>query len=423
MEYLPRTVDDELDELLSALPAVAVEGPKGVGKTVTALQRCRSVVALDEPFTREVFTADPGALRRAEPPVLIDEWQRYPPVWDAVRREVDRDRSPGRFLLTGSATPPPDAAIHSGAGRIVTVRLRPLTLQERGVHPAPVSLGALVAGGRSDVRADCRLGLPDYVEEVMASGLPGLRGLHGRARGQSLDSYLDRVVDRDFAEQGLAIRQPATLRRWMQAYAAATATTARHQSILDAATPGESDKPARSTVTAYRDILRRLWLLDPVPGWTPMRNELTRLQQAPKHHLADPALAARLLGVTSSTLLSGQGRTLRPGNDSLIGALFESLATLCVRVAAQAAHAQTYHLRTRDGDHEVDLVVEREDRKVLAVEVKLSGDVGDRDVRHLLWLRSRLGADFLDGVVLTSGPYAYRRRDGILVLPLGLLGA
>lgn len=169
-------------------------------------------------------------------------------------------------------------------------------------------------------------------------------------------------------------------------------------------------------------MLTQLWLLDPVPGWAPTANPFTRLQQAPKHHLADPALAARLLGASESTLLSGAGTVLGVRDGTLLGHLFESPATLSVRVAAQAAEARTAHLRTRDGDHEIDLVVVRDDGRVIAIEVKLAATVTDRDVRHLTWLRRHLGEELLDAVVLTTRPAAYRRRDGIAVVPFALLG-
>lgn len=173
----------------------------------------------------------------------------------------------------------------------------------------------------------------------------------------------------------------------------------------------------------YRDVLTRLWLVEPVPGWLPVRGAFGRLGQAPKHHLADPALAARLLGVDAAGLRAGDdapGEQLRDG--PLLGALFESLITLNVRVYAQPAEARVHHLRTRNGDHEIDLIVERADRRVVALEVKLGQTVDDVAVRHLLWLRGRLGDDLLDAVVITTGREAYRRRDGIAVIPAELLG-
>ena len=420
--YQPRVVDQELDELLGGLPAISLEGPKGVGKTATAQRRANTVFAMDDPAQRQLMRADPARLDRAMPPTLIDEWQREPAVWDLIRRSVDRDPTAARFLLTGSATPT-DAPTHSGAGRIVQLRMRPMSLAERGAAEPSVSLGDLLTGRRAEVRGGSPLRLPDYAEEIVRSGFPAIRTLPDRARRAQLDGYLARIVEHDFPEQGYPVRRPATLRAWLAAYAGATSTTSSYSAILDAATPGDHDKPAKTTTIAYRDVLTQLWLLDPVPGWSTSRSAFTRLASAPKHHLADPALAARLLGIDVAALLSDAPASAgqhRPG--PMVGALFESLVALSVRVYAQAAEATVHHMRSRNGDREVDLIVQRADQRVVAFEVKLARDVDDTDVAHLNWLRFQLGDDLLDAAIITTGPEAYRRADGIAVIPAALLG-
>lgn len=411
--YLPRVIDGELDELLQGAAAIAVEGPKGVGKTVTAKRRAAQVLELDDPMHAALLEADPERLARGPHPVLLDEWQRFPRSWDLVRRSVDADPRPGRVLLTGSAVPV-GVPIHSGAGRILTLRMRPLSLAERRLVPPTVGLRALLAGDHPNVSGSSRLAMTDYAEEIVASGFPAIRTTTGRVRRGLLDGYLQRVVARDFADQGRSVRQPEALLAWLRAYAAASASSASYQSLIDAAHPGEVERPARSTVVAYRTVLEQLWIVDPQPAWLPTRNPLTRLGQAPKHHLADPALAARLLGVDGEALLGPRVE--------LLGPLFESLVTLSVRVYAQPAEARVLHLRTRNGDREVDVIVERGDGRVLAMEVKLSPVVRDADVRHLLWLRERLGDRLLDAVVVTTGREAYRRTDGVAVVPAVLLG-
>jgi predicted AAA+ superfamily ATPase len=268
------------------------------------------------------------------------------------------------------------------------------------------------------------LGLPDYVEEIVASGFPAIRRTSPRVRRALLDGYLERIVQRDFPEQGYVVRRPEALLAWMRACAAATATTTSYNRKLDAATPGEADKPARGTTEAYRTVLSNLWILDPLPAWLPTRNMLQRLAQAPKHQLADPALAARLLGVGADALLQGEEAgpvLLRDGG--LLGRLFESLVTLSVRVYAQASEAHVYHLRTRNGDREIDLIIERDDGRVIAIEVKFSPVVTDDDVKHLHWLHEQIGDDLLDAIIITTGKDAYRRQDGIGVIPAAGLGA
>lgn len=423
MDYLRRIVDDELDQLLPGIAAIAIEGAKAVGKTATAVRRAATIHRLDDPAQREVIEADASRLVAGDRPILIDEWQRLPESWDLVRRAVDADTSGGQFLLTGSATPVV-APTHSGAGRIVTVRMRPMTLAERGTGVPSVSLAELLTGSHPPIFGTSDVTLERYATEIVASGFPGLRHLSDRQLRAQLDGYVGRIVEHDFVEMGgYVVRNPQALRRWLAAYAAATSTSATHEAIRDAATGEHGEKPSRTTTQPYHDVLQRLWIVEPVPAWLPTRNQIARLAAPPKHQLVDPALAARLLGVGVDALLEGRSAgPPAPRDGTLLGQLFESLVTLGVRTYAQAAEASVRHLRTHRGEHEVDLIVERDDGRVLALEVKLKGAIVDRDVRHLLWLRDRIGDDLLDAVIVTTGSEAYRRKDGIAVVPAALLG-
>ncbi|PUB23915.1 hypothetical protein C8K30_11054 [Promicromonospora sp. AC04] len=337
-----------------------------------------------------------------------------------VRRAVDDGHGP--YILTGSATP--RARVHSGAGRIVRLRMRPMGLDERGVTEPTVSFAELVDDGVATVEGRSDFNLNDYAEEVVRSGFPGMRQLSGRRLVQALDGYLARVVEHDFAELGHVVRRPEALRSWLTAFAAATASTASYETILNAATPGIAEKPTRQATIAYRDTLARLWILDQLPAWVGSRNHLASLTQAPKHYLADPALAARLLGVGAKALVAEpQAQKFIARDGTLLGSLFEHLVALTIRVHAEASGMRVLHLRTKGGEHEVDLIVERDDGRVLAIEVKLGPIPSDRDVRHLRWLREKLDDDLVDAVVITTGPLAYRRpQDGIAVVPLALLG-
>lgn len=333
-----------------------------------------------------------------------------------MRRGVDRGAPPGRFLLTGSATPVAGIDTHSGAGRILSVRMRPMALHEREGFEPVVGLGDLLEARAGDLGGTTPVVAHDYYRAIESSGLPGLQGMPERYARAQLDGYLQRVIDRDLPDRGVVVRRPETLRRWLTADAAASSTPTTHERILQGAAARGGNPPAKTTGIAYRDHLTQLWLLDPVPGWSPSRSALARLQQAPKHQLAYPALAARLLHVSAASMTDGTG-------EHMAGPLFESLATLSVRVAAQAAGARVGHLRTRNGDHEVDLVVEGSDGRVLGIEVKLAAAVTDADVCHLLWLRDRLPEDVVDLMVLTTGARAHRRNDGVAVVPLSVLGA
>jgi len=407
---------------MAGLPAISIEGAKGTGKTATARRLVANWIALDREGTRQIIAAEPETILTYPAPLLIDEWQFVPAVWDTVRRAVDEDRSPGRFLLAGSALPPRQARIHSGAGRIVKLMMRPMTLVERQAYAPQVSLGQLLTGDRAAVSGRCPLKLGDYAEEIVASGFPGIRQDAPTYRADTLASYLDEAVDRDIPELGEDVRRPRTMKAWLAAYAAASATTTTYNKILDSATAGDPDKPARNTVIGYRELLQRIWILDPLDAWIPVFSPLKRLAQAPKHHLVDPALAAILLGASVDSLLRADGPHDSRPEGTLLAALFESLVAQSVRVFAQSARGKVFHLRTQGGEHEIDLIVERPDHKVLAIEVKLSTAPGPADSRHLTWLEGQIGDNLLDKVLVTTGEYAFRQQDGTAVVPLGLLG-
>lgn len=422
-EYLPRTVDALLDEFMPHLSAIALDGAKGVGKTATAANRASITFSLDSPAAREAVLALPGVLENpallaehfsGNGAVLLDEWQHLPEVWNSVRHAVDAGARPGQFLLAGSATPIDAAGTHTGAGRIVSFRMRPMGFHERAREQPTVSLQQLLVGdGTSPIAGTTPLTAADYADEITRSGFPGIRDLPPRIRRVQLDSYVARIIDRELPEAGFAPRNPHQLRRWLEAYAAATATTTAYANLLDATTSGDAYQPAKVTTISYREQLTRIWMLDSVPGWSPSNSPLKRLTTSPKHFLADPALATTLLGVEAPQLLA-------PGG--MMGQLFEALAALTVQVLAQACDARVYHLRTQSGTHEVDIIIEGPDRRIVAVEVKTAAVATDAHAAHLNWLAAQWPDRVADRVILNTGRHAYRRPDGVAVVPLALLG-
>jgi len=255
--YRRRVVDSELDELLSGAAAVSLEGAKGVGKSATAAERVDAEFRLESPAVRNLVEADPDRLLDGRR-VLLDEWQHLPFTWDLVRRAGDAGATPGQFLLTGSMSLA-DPGRHSGAGRILRQRMRPLALAERGHEPS-VSLSDLLSGQLPPIDGETQADLHLCAAEIVAPGFPGNRDLPPRIRHAQLDSYIERVVDRDLAELGSRIRNPSALKRWMSAYGAATATTTTYAKIAAAANPGIRESginpPARRwrpTGTHWRD--------------------------------------------------------------------------------------------------------------------------------------------------------------------------
>ena len=422
MAYRRRAVDDELDELLGGIPAILLDGAKGVGKTSTGKRRAKTVIRLDVPSQLQIAQADPDGILDHESPILIDEWQRYAPIWDAVKRNVDDEDKDGVFILTGSAYVP-DATVHSGALRIHELRMRPMTLSERGVVNPSVSLSSLIDGEKEIKGNASHFGLSEYVKEIAASGFPGIRKMSAKLQSAELGSYLTNIVNRDFVEAGHKVRKPAVLLAWLRAYAAATATNMSYEKIRGMSISGDETPPTKVTALTHIEVLKMLRILDEVPAWLPGFNFLAELSQAPKRHLVDPALAVRALGLNAKMLLKGEEGEVRfEGKGDLLGRLFESLVTLSLRTFAQSLGATISHLRTVEGAREVDLILETEAGKIIGIEVKLSPTVKDDDVKHLLWLRENAKTEVIDLIVITTGDTAFRRADGVAVIPLALLG-
>lgn len=419
MHYKRRKIDDVLDECLKYFPALAIEGPKGVGKTETAVRRAAQVLRLDDPaaasFAEALFANESSAT--ANGTIVLDEWQYLPELWNKVRRAVDDGATPGSFILTGSAAPSDAERLHSGAGRIDSVRMRPFTFGERSTTQPLLNIADLLDGQTPDLApGQSSVTLAEYATALCSSGFPGIFELPAKLRTRRLDGYIERIVSKEFAELGVKVRKPPLVLAWLRAYAAATSTTASYGELLDAATPGEGNKPSRKSSQHYRDLLEQLMIVEPLPAWLPVGQTLSTLAKAPKHHLCDPGLAARLLNLDEQRLLDGS-----PQSSSYFAALFESLTVLTARVAAENLSAKVYHLRTYRGDREIDIIVEGTDGTVVAIEVKLSAVIRDDDVKHLRWLQENHPRP-VTGIVVHAGSQYYRRPDGIYVLPLAALG-
>ena len=423
---IPRLLEPHLRELLSGLSALSIEGARGVGKTWLARRLGTTFVPVDDPDERaQLLRLGNRFPQMITPPVVLDEWQLLPELWDRVRRQVDEDPSPGRFILTGSSSPA-QAPTHTGAGRIATGRLRPLSLVERGLDTPTVSLSTLLASQQdAPIEGTATAVLNTYVEEILRSGFPGIRSLPLVARQAQLDSYLDLTVRHDLSDGSQ--RRTRSLKDWMRAYAASVSTCTTLDSINRSLTARQGIQPAATTARTYRDTLASMWMIDPVQGWMPTENELARATAADKHQMCDPALAARLLGIGTAHLL-GVGHPIvrtpigQPRRTRMLGFLFESLVTQSVQVYADLCQADVRHLRTKGGRQEIDLIVEGPDGRVVAIEVKTAAAPRPGDTRHLLWLRERLGDRLADAVVITTGRDAYRDTDSIAVVPASLLG-
>ncbi|MGI8593096.1 MAG: ATP-binding protein [Solirubrobacteraceae bacterium] len=405
-DYTPRMMDGRLSRLFEELPALLITGPRATGKTTTARRHARSVVRLDRAAEAGAFRADPDAALSAQPePALLDEWQAVPEVLGAVKRAVDDDSRPGRFLLTGSVRGDIEAETWPGTGRLVRLAMYGLTVREVLGRPADETFleklvrGGLDAFGLPPVTPDLR----GYVELALRGGYPdAVLRLSGDARRVWLDGYLEQLLTRD-AEVLDGPRDPARLRRYFRALALSTAGLAEHKTLYDAAAIN------RKTAVAYDRLLTNLFVLDFVPAWT--SNRLLRLVHAPKRYLVDPSLAAAALRLDSAAVLRDQ---------DLLGRIIDTFVVAQLRPECELASSKPFlhHLREKEGRREIDLLAELAPADIVAIEIKATAAPDLGDARHLVWLRDVLGERFLAGALLHTGPRPFRLADRVLALPI-----
>ncbi len=407
-EYRTRLVDIWLGELLSQFPALMLVGPRATGKTTTARRWSKSVVRLDRVAEATAFESDPDAALRGLPePVLLDEWQAVPGVLGAVKREVDEDSRPGRFLLAGSVQAPLERAMWPGTGRVVRVPMYPMAIREQLGRVNEMTFFDRIEQGE-DLRVPADP--PDllgYVELALRGGFPdaALRDRPSSAPAW-LRSYVDDLLSRDLAALGGERRSTEGLRRYFEAYTLASATVTEAKTIYDAA--GVS----KVTAVAYEELLEKLMVAEAMPAWH--SNRLKRLVHQPKRYLIDAGLMAAVLRIDARG-------AMRDG--LLLGRLLETFvaAQLRVELAGSVARPRLHHLRTEQGRHEVDLLAELGGGRVIGIEVKAKGGPGTNDARHLAWLRDEIGERFVAGVVLHTGPHVYKLGERIVAAPISTL--
>jgi len=416
-EYLPRVVDAELDERMSSSGAVLIEGPKGCGKTETASQRATSVVRFDtNAAARAQVGLDPDGLFDDPTPILFDEWQRVPEIWDHVRRHVDDLRRRGLYILTGSATPTDARELHSGAGRISTLPMRPMSLFESGHSTGEVSLAALLRGEDQRARLTT-ITVPELMERIVIGGWPSLLGEDERFARRWIADYLRQIVEVDIPSLGTTRRAPDRLRRTFASLGRGVGQPVK-LTELGADIAGKDGQPARETVNAYLDALDRLKLTENSPSWRPHMRSRTRLREAPVRYFVDPSLGPAALGVGSRDLLADLNAA---------GFHFEALALRDLRVYAQPLDGTISTWREVHGRKAVDAIVETPNGWA-AFEVKLTGDqaVIDGAARGLLDFAAEIDIDRHGHpaalVVVTATGGGGKRTDGVHVVPITALG-
>ena len=414
-QYRPRILDGEIREQLQAAGAVVIEGPKACGKTMTAQQQAASSVLLDiDVGARQALAVDPALVLAGPRPRLLDEWQVAPALWNLVRRAVDTSGQSGQFLLTGSAVPADDAERHTGAGRFAFLRQRPMTLFEAGRSTGAVSLRAILAGD-PPAAADPGLTLQDLSETLAIGGWPALQERPLKAAVRASRDYLEQVRQVDISRVGDRRRDPLRVAALLRALGRHSATEARLATLAADAAGADGGLDER-TVADYLQALEQLMVIEPQPAWAPHLRSRARLRRAPKRHFVDPSLALAALGAGPERLLADL---------EWFGLLFESLVIRDLRVLSQPLDGEVFHYRDHYG-LEVDAIVQLRDGRWGAFEIKLGEAQVEQAASNLLrFARSvddqRSGAPACLAVICGKG-YAYRRADGVAVLPVGALG-
>lgn len=408
--YLPRQVDPVLAELLAGFPAVLVVGPRACGKTTTAARHARTIIRLDREAEAAPVRADPDGALDVPKPVLLDEWQLTPQILAAVKRAVDSRPGPNNFLITGSVRSDLEAEGWPLTGRVLRVQMYGLTEREiSGDARAEPLLDRLATQGVSALSVrDDPPSLNDYLTLALRGGFPeSVLAPSDRLRRQWLRAYVEQLITRD-VDMIEAGRDPVRLGNYLHVLSLNTA------GVLDAKTLYDSAGVNRRTALAYDRLLRNLLVVDEVPAW--WTNRLKRLVQTPKRYVIDPGVAGTVLRLD----VAGVRR-----NGDLLGRLLDTFVMAQLRAEAPVCESEPtlYHLRSRQGRQEVDIVVEYAGGGIFGLEVKAGGGPNRSEAKHLEWLRDELGDRFIGGAVLHSGPRLYPLAERIVAAPICSLWA
>ena len=415
--YLPRIIDQQLETYLSVFGAVCIEGPKWCGKTWTASYHSGSEIYIGDPAggfqNRHMAELSPALVLEGSSPRLIDEWQEVPQLWDAVRFQVDQSAKKGRFILTGSATPNHKGILHSGAGRIARLRMRPMSLFESGDSGGKVSLQKLCCGELTPVMTG-DVDLRFLIRLIVRGGWPGSLNLPIDHAAKIPEEYLKAVIDDDVYRMDGIHRDTKKMTLLLRSLARHESTTATNKTILQDIKEKDDEDIDGNTIAAYLDIFKRLFIIDNQPPFAPGTRSGVRVKQAEKRHLADPSMACSLLRVTEERLL---------GDLHTLGFLFEALCERDLRIYAESFDAKLYHYQDYK-NREIDAVIECPDGQWCAFEIKLGAHQIDAAAESLIKLRNEI-ANTPGGqppavlcVICGMSNAAYRRPDGVFVVPI-----
>lgn len=421
MEYKHRIADGILEKKLRSKGAVLIEGPKWCGKTTTAEQQARSILYMDNPASFEsnlqMAEIDPGILLEGDTPRLVDEWQLAPKLWDTMRFEVDHRHQIGQFILTGSAVPSDEESMkHSGTGRFSWLTMRPMSLYESGESNGKVSLSHLFES-RDNIVATNSLRIDDIAFLICRGGWPFACSLQGDAALAQAFDYVDAVIKKDVSRVDGTNRNITTTRLLMRSYAWNQGSQATIGTIVADMMTNDENEIGVKTAGSYLDALRKIFVIEDSEAWNPNLRSKTAIRTANTRYFIDPSIGTAVLGLGPKDLI----------NDlNTMGLFFETLCVRDLRIFADALDGQVFHYRDKSG-LECDAVIHLRNGRYGLVEIKLGGDrLINEGASNLLALVDKINTDkmkvpsFL--MVLTgTGDFAYRRKDGVYVVPIGCL--
>ena len=421
-EYKKRIADVLLEDKLDAMGAVLIEGPKACGKTTTAEQQAKSILYMDDPnnIKQNLQLAETNVKRllQGDNPRLIDEWQIAPQIWDAVRFEINQRRDDGLFMLTGSAVPADDSRIHhSGAGRFAFLTMRPMTLWESGESSGEVSLGELFTNS-DNIDGESSLKMEDIAFAICRGGWPkSLDKKSQKAALRQVIEYYEAITRSDISRVDGVERDEYRAKRLMRSYARLQGAMASIPTIIDDMKTNEPESLSDETVTSYIKALKKIFDIEDMKAWNPNLRSKTAIRTSDTRYFVDPSLAIAALGLGPNDLI----------NDlETMGLFFETLCIRDLRVYAEANDGEVFHYRDKNG-LECDAVVHLRNGNYGLIEIKLGGDTRiEEGAANLNALGNKIDTTKMKNpsfkMVLTAvGQYAYRRTDGVLVVPIGCL--
>lgn len=417
-DYMKRLVDADVEKFLSIFGAVCIEGPKWCGKTWTSLTHSESVVYIGDSESdfqnRELAQLNPKLVLSGNTPRLIDEWQEVPSLWDAVRAEVDLRNKKGQFILTGSSTPNKKGVLHSGIGRIHTIRMRTMSLYESGESSGKVSLKLLFDNDITDT-VSSPLGIEELIFLIVRGGWPASLDIPREHAREIPKSYVKGLIENDIHKIDDVNRDRVKVEALLKSLARNESTLASNRAILRDMNKYEEENIEMSTLQEYMSALERLFVIEPQNAFSPNYRSSIRVAKTPKRHFTDPSLAVAALGLSKEMLL---------GDLNFLGFLFEGLVIRDLEIYAESIGAKVYHYKNHQNSDELDAVVEHEDGRWIAIEIKLGANQIDKAAEELLKInnyfiqRENLIAPSALVIICGLTKASYRRADGVLVVSI-----